>query len=361
MRRATTPLAVALAALVAAGSTLLPAAAIAAPPRPPVPKPAPALSPEQREADRHFQTGVALYRDGKYAEALAEFERAYQIAPHPLVLYNIAGCHRLLSHYAEAVAAYRRFLDDGAGVVTAERLATARAELDATLALVARVTVSLAPPAAGATLAVDGIALDHPAMPLILPPGEHRLTARVAGRPDAERTVRVASGDALSVELAIPDSQPAASTAPGATRPAVTAERAPSGDAPRPRRFAIGAGFGTNLRLARNTGAPSISAALAITSRLELGLDAVLIAYAVIPSVRVRLIGDALALHAIAAVPYAITDGGASDRFAAAAIGLGLRYRPLPGVAVRLESYAAIADRMHGTSVPAFLGGELWF
>jgi hypothetical protein len=87
----------------------------------------------------------------------------------------------------------------------------------------------------------------------------------------------------------------------------------------------------------------------------------VLIAYAVIPSLRIRLVGDALALHAIAAMPYSLTDGGDSQRFAAGALGLGLRYRPRPGIAVRLESYAAIADRMHGTAIPAFLGGELWF
>jgi hypothetical protein len=33
----------------------------------------------------------------------------------------------------------------------------------------------------------------------------------------------------------------------------------------------------------------------------------------------------------------------------------------MPGVALRLESYVAVAGQMHGTSVPTFLGGELWF
>ena len=347
-------------------------APLAAAPRPrgkPAPqKPAP-LAPEQREAqreaDRHFKGGVALFKDAKYAEALAEFERAYEIAPHPLVLYNIASCHRQLSHYADAVAAYRRFLDDGRGTVAAERLAAAQAELDAILARVARVSVTIAPPQLQDTVAlsVDGAALDHPGMPLILPAGEHRLTARVAGHPDAERTVRVASGDTLEVELAIPE-PPAPEPPPvgPAPRAAAVVDRAPAPDAElRPRRFAVGAGFGTNLRLAGDTGAPSLGVAVAIGSRIELGLDAVLVAYAVIPSLRVRLIGRALALHAVAAVPYSLTDGGSSQRFAAFAAGLGLRYRPTPAIALRLESYAAIADRMHGTSVPAFLGGELWF
>src|SRR4051812_46145435 len=113
------------------GKLLLPALAVAsllgagaadAAPRarkPPSDKAAPAKpgakTQEQKEADRHFKAGVALYKEAKYAEALAEFERAYEIAPHPLVLYNIAGCHRELSHYAEAVNYYRRFLAAGKG------------------------------------------------------------------------------------------------------------------------------------------------------------------------------------------------------------------------------------------------------
>src|SRR3954471_47449 len=102
---------------------VVPVAAAAGPGR--APKPPPPLTSEaqgQKEADRHFQSGVALFRAARYAEALAEFERAYDIAPHPLVLYNIAECHRELLHYAEAVAAYRQFLVDGADKVPAARL-----------------------------------------------------------------------------------------------------------------------------------------------------------------------------------------------------------------------------------------------
>jgi hypothetical protein len=131
--------------------------------------------------------------------------------------------------------------------------------------------------------------------------------------------------------------------------------------APRRVRFAIGAGFGTNLRLAGETGAPSLGAALAIGARLELGLDAVMVAYAIIPSIRVRIAGDDLALHAIGAVPYSLPSGSMSQRFAAPAIGLGLRYRPTPSLAVRLEGYAAFAGRGHGTAIPMFLGAERWF
>ena len=330
---------------------------------PPKAQKPPPKTPQQREADRHFKSGVALFTHAKFAEALAEFERAYEIAPHPLVLYNIAGCHRQLSHYAEAVGFYRRFLSEAKTAAPTDLLAAAQTELDAILALVARVSVTITPSADGATLSVDGVAIEHPELPLILPPGEHRLTARVPGRPETERTVRVASGDDLPLEITI--AAPAAAARPAAA-PAVDAvdavDRRSAAPGPaRPRRFAINAAFGTNLRLAGDTGAPSLGVALALGSRFELGLDAVFVAYSVVPSIRVRIAGNALALHAVGALPISFNDGATSDRFVAGALGLGVRYRPMPGLAFRLETYAAFADKMHGTSVPTFLGGELWF
>jgi hypothetical protein len=127
------------------------------------------------------------------------------------------------------------------------------------------------------------------------------------------------------------------------------------------RRFGIGAGFGTNLRLTRDTGAPSVSLALPLGSRIELGLDGVFVGYSVIPSVRVRLAGDALAVHALGAVPISFNDGSTMERFVAGGFGLGVRYQPLASFAMRLESYAAYAGKAHGWSIPMFLGGELWF
>jgi hypothetical protein len=157
--------------------------------------------PEQQAADRHFKAGVARFKERKFAEALAEFQRANEIAPHPLVLYNIAGCYRELGRHGEAVKAYRKFLDEGIGRVPANRLAEAQTELAGIYAAVARVTVQVEP-AAGASLLLDGqplgaLPID---MPLFVPPGVHRLTARAPGRADAEQEIRVAAGDGATAE-----------------------------------------------------------------------------------------------------------------------------------------------------------------
>jgi hypothetical protein len=355
-----------LALALAWSPTLGTRAARAAPqPKPPTPgkpdaKPPDAKPPEQKEAERHFQSGVALFKETKYAEALAEFERAYEIAPQPLVLYNIAGCHRELSHYSEAVTYYRRFLAEGQGKAKPARLAAAQAELDGILARIARVTVTVSPGVSGVSLILDGTPLEKPEMPLILPPGEHRLVARAAGRSDGERSLRVASGDELAVDLVLaePPRGP-----PDHAQPVARDELAAAaiGGRATARRFVAGASFGTNLLRPGDSGAPSLGLGLAIGSRLEVGVDAVLVAYAAIPSVRVRLIGDTISLHAIGAVPIAFTDGPMTSTFAAVAGGLGVRYRAMPALAFRLEAYASYAGKTHGTTIPTFLGGELWF
>jgi hypothetical protein len=311
----------------------------------------------QKEADRKFKSGVALYKEAKYAEALAEFERAYEIAPHPLVLYNIATCHRELSHYGDAVRFYERFLAEGKGKVPPARLKEAQVELDAVLARIARVTITIKG-GEGAMVLLDGAEIGTMPIdgPLIVPPGEHKFTVRATGKQDAERSIRVASGDEVEVTLQLTDAPK-----PAPPVESLHEEKDVFVPPPKPKRFSLAAAFGTNLLNVPQTGAPTVGIGFALGSRLVVGLDATLVAYAVMPSVRVRVFGDQMALHAVAAVPVAFTDGAMSETFIAGAVGIGLRYRAMPALAFRLESFASYAFGDHGFTLPAFFGGELWF
>jgi hypothetical protein len=116
-----------------------------------------------------------------------------------------------------------------------------------------------------------------------------------------------------------------------------------------------------NLRRVGKTGAPSIGLGAELGSRVGVGVDVVLVAYAVIPSVRVRLVGDVLSLHVVGAVPVSFSDDPMTGTFIAVAGGLGLRYRAMPRLTFRLESYVSIPTKNQITTVPTFLGGELWF
>lgn len=62
-------------------------------------------------AKAHFDTARAHYELGRFAEALAEFEKAYEAKPLPKLLFNIGQCHFQEKRYARAVFFYERYLE----------------------------------------------------------------------------------------------------------------------------------------------------------------------------------------------------------------------------------------------------------
>jgi tetratricopeptide (TPR) repeat protein len=71
----------------------------------------PAADANRREAGDHARKGVALYKLGRYLEAIDEFEQAYVLYPSDALLYNLGQSHRQLDHCREALDYYKRFLD----------------------------------------------------------------------------------------------------------------------------------------------------------------------------------------------------------------------------------------------------------
>lgn len=62
------------------------------------------------QAREKFNDGNAAYGQENFRQALEAFEAAYQLAPLPGFLFNMAQCHRQLGNYARAASSYRRFL-----------------------------------------------------------------------------------------------------------------------------------------------------------------------------------------------------------------------------------------------------------
>jgi PEGA domain len=319
----------------------------------------------EREADRHFKTGVALFEERKYAEALAEFEQAYALKPHPLVLNNLAAAHRALSQYDQAVDFYNRFLIEGEGKLAEAELVRVRGELDDLLRQVARVEVITSPE--GAAVQVDGRSTGETPLdePLILGPGDHTVDARLAGHEPAQRKIRVAAGDTLRVEFDLEEEKTeVVADVPDEVEPdepdvTVTAPAPPP--PPELRRFGMSASYGANALEVSETGAPVVGLGFAITSRFSIGVDVVVTALAAAPALRYRIFGDAVSVHAVAAAPVTFRDGGESSTFAAGAGGLGLRIQAGAALALRLETWVSYAGSEHGTTVPTFAGAEVWF
>lgn len=71
---------------------------------------APQLSPDDARARDLFREGDDLYAQGRYEEALANFQEAYELSQRPLLLYNIANAQERAGQWDDAIATLERYL-----------------------------------------------------------------------------------------------------------------------------------------------------------------------------------------------------------------------------------------------------------
>jgi tetratricopeptide (TPR) repeat protein len=65
---------------------------------------------ERSEARAHYDKGTTAYALGHFAEAAAEFERAFTLKADPAILYNAAQAYRLAGDRSRALELYKNYL-----------------------------------------------------------------------------------------------------------------------------------------------------------------------------------------------------------------------------------------------------------
>lgn len=63
-----------------------------------------------RVAKKAFERGEKLFALGKFDEALAQYQRAYDAKPLPGLLFNIGQCHRNLGDFEAAIFSFKKYL-----------------------------------------------------------------------------------------------------------------------------------------------------------------------------------------------------------------------------------------------------------
>src|SRR3954447_15222128 len=71
----------------------------------------PVLADARTEARSHFKKGMDSINAGKYDDGISELQKAYQLLPHPNVLYNIARAYAEAGDLDEAVTYFRKYLE----------------------------------------------------------------------------------------------------------------------------------------------------------------------------------------------------------------------------------------------------------
>jgi tetratricopeptide (TPR) repeat protein len=168
-------------------------------------RPAPAADAPLEEARIRFQRGVQLFHEGSFEAALAEFRKAYQVAPSYRLLYNIGQVHYELHDYVGALKSFRQYLTDGAAEIAADRRAAVEAEIRKLEGLVAYLDVTVRPD--GADVLIDDVSVGISPLggPVLVNAGQRRVTGNKGGQTAPVRNITVAGGERVRVALSVPE------------------------------------------------------------------------------------------------------------------------------------------------------------
>jgi hypothetical protein len=163
----------------------------AAPPpaaaQPPASGPSPAVKAEARE---RFDTGLHLFEKGENAGALAEFKRAYQLIPNPVVLYNMGLVYAAMNRPVDSVDTLAQFLADP-GTAGAEQKSHAEQVRTEQTKRIAQLVVLTDHPA---IVEVDGVEVGRTPLskPIRVASGSHVVAVEAAGFLGSRREVTLA-------------------------------------------------------------------------------------------------------------------------------------------------------------------------
>jgi hypothetical protein len=174
---------------------------------------------QKAEASEHFRRGVVLFQEDAFRAALAEFERAYEIAPDYRLLYNIGQSRLRIQDYLGAVQSFETYLTTGAAGVPAERRAHVEQALVSLRERVGRIGVTCN--REGVEIFIDDVSAGKTPLAATVPVnvGHHRVFARTAEGASDTRLVRVAGGDVAEVTFSLEAARPALAAADPKERP----------------------------------------------------------------------------------------------------------------------------------------------
>jgi len=158
-------------------------------------------------AREQFRAGVDAARSGRWWEALEAFTRAYELAPRPLTLLNLAGAQVETGHLVEGAESYRRFIREAEGRA-AEQVPAAEEALASVEPRIARVRLEISNLARRDLVELDDAPLSEAVLGAELPvnPGEHVVRVERAEQEIARESFSVEEGERrlTPVQLELP-------------------------------------------------------------------------------------------------------------------------------------------------------------
>lgn len=158
---------------------------------------------EGSEADRLFDEGRALAKDGKFTEACEKFTRSFELDHAVGTELNLGDCHEQLGQLREAWRLFDAAAQEFERTGNAARAKFARSRADAVAAKLVEIVVRVAQPAQpGLEIKIAGHA-EPPAAEIRdhVEPGTIEVTASAPGGRPFATTAHVAAGASVTIEV----------------------------------------------------------------------------------------------------------------------------------------------------------------
>jgi tetratricopeptide (TPR) repeat protein len=145
---------------------------------------------------RAFDAGIEAYRAKKYSEASERFQVAYELRPHPVVLFNWALAESRLEKYVEALEHFEKVLADP------ETPSDLRATIEEEKATAGRNVGTIEVDAGGeGKIFVDERVFEGRTASARVNPGTHHVRVEIDGREVVKREVTLKSGERVQVAV----------------------------------------------------------------------------------------------------------------------------------------------------------------
>jgi len=155
------------------------------------------------EAKLHYKQGVALFKEGNYKMALAEFLKSDELNPNWKLKLNIGICYFNLNRFVQAQEVLTAYIEEGGDQLDEDKRTQADELLEKISKLLAQVKVDTN--VDGATVYLDDkeVATTPMSKPIVLESGLYKIRIEAEGYKPYVKDISLAGGDQKVVDVTL--------------------------------------------------------------------------------------------------------------------------------------------------------------
>jgi hypothetical protein len=161
----------------------------------------PASAQDNEAARRHFEQGVRLLEDSRFAGAARELEQSLALRDSPPAVYNLGLAYRGMGRYKQAIEMFERFMKTAKEPRYAPMRAQVKTELEQLAGGLARLSLEISGGASAVTVDRATVGQRDGTFRLTLDPGSHRVEVRKRGHRPVVRQLDLEPGSTSRLTL----------------------------------------------------------------------------------------------------------------------------------------------------------------